>query len=206
MNILILDHIDQIQIDLDSPPINNIQSLDYSREGIIYLANYVKNQEENFKKSPIGEASFAFGSSHTGGLLPNFFHWFAVTSCSYARTVELMNLMSEKKWSTKDLITNKDVVKDLCDKYLKRVIPEVYEWRNKIAAHFAATDPRKDNAATLEFSLLSPISWRNSHYYAGTINWASEGSESTLPEWSLVEVFEQKFIPRYWPSIKIGKN
>ena len=82
-------------------------------------------------------------------------------------------------------------------------IKEVLLWRNKIAAHFAITDPRKDdNIATLEASLFYPAIFDNERYRTGAMIF-SRGQEnisveSNIPYWSPTEVFElvaKRFMP-----------
>ncbi|PJA90357.1 MAG: hypothetical protein CO137_00485 [Candidatus Magasanikbacteria bacterium CG_4_9_14_3_um_filter_32_9] len=88
-------------------------------------------------------------------------------------------------------------------KYTEKIIPEVFHWRNKIAAHLSAVDPyMEDNSAMLEVSLMNPISWSNPHYYASAFNWSNMEGSSNLKQWSVVEIFD-RLKPRYWPEIEL---
>ena len=45
------------------------------------------------------------------------------------------------------------------DDYVKRVLPAVHIWRNKVGAHFAKVKPKKeDTPADLALSVMFPIS------------------------------------------------
>ncbi len=55
-------------------------------------------------------------------LVACYFHWYAVTVCNYAKLVG---------W----LANDGDSIK--AREYMERVLPQVYLWRHKVAAHFA---------------------------------------------------------------------
>ncbi len=103
-------------------------------------------------------------------------------------------------------------VKESVDGYIN-AIPELYDvvvWRNKVGAHFAITAPHKsDNIATLDMSIMFPVTFSNSQYRVGewtlTRNNSSGSYSSAIPCWSVTEVFEN-LIPRYWPKISIATS
>ncbi|MGF1845265.1 hypothetical protein L4C39_19145 [Vibrio clamense] len=74
----------------------------------------------------------------------------------------------------------------------KEFLPKpVKKWRNKVAAHYAAADPKSgDNVATLMQS-LSVLPAYNSPYYtvAGT-SFDFDGKSSQLEEWALTKVYD----------------
>lgn len=83
------------------------------------------------------------------------FHWYAVTVCSYVKMVG---------W----LVNDGDSTKAL--KYIKDIIPAVYVWRNKVAAHFAEIAPKKeDNPADLGKSVMFPISFDDDAFCTGSL-------------------------------------
>ena len=88
---------------------------------------------------------------------------------------------------------------------MERVLPQVYLWRHKVAAHFAIIDPRKaDNAADLAKSVMFPISFDDDAFYANSLilTQTSGGKSSTSRQdmrWSLTYT-HRSLIPRYWPS------
>ena len=71
------------------------------------------------------------------GLLSCAFQWYAVSACNYAQLVGWL------------ATHNPEAAKD----YMKKVMPRVSQFRNKVAAHFAITDPRRDNEADLAASV-----------------------------------------------------
>jgi hypothetical protein len=96
------------------------------------------------------------------------------------------------------------VISTKAREYMKHVLPEVYLWRHKVAAHFAIIDPRNDdNAADLAMSVIFPVSYDDDAFYTGslklTIN--TRGKQSTSRQdmrWSVTHT-HKKLIPRYWP-------
>jgi hypothetical protein len=102
-------------------------------------------------------------------------------------------------------------IKKACDNYVKTLpeIQEVLKWRNKISAHFALTDPRKDdNIATLEASIIYPVGFEVDRFRTGTMIFSRGDStvnhESEIPRWSLTELFEE-LINRFWPDVTLNK-
>jgi len=194
-----LDYIDKIIVNLENSHTHNLDTLKYLGEGILFLANLIKKEEEILKKGPYTKSTFFLGSS-SNKFLPNVFNWFSISVTSYCRTVKFLDIMQKNNWTTKDVFRNKQKIKDGCEEYIKKVVPEIYTWRNKIAAHYAITDPKKeDNEATLEYSLLTPVTWLNNHYCVGALNLEKENEASSMPKWSIIETLEEKLIPRYWP-------
>jgi len=118
------------------------------------------------------------------------FHWYAVTVCNYIRMVGWLTYGQNP--------TN-------ARKYVERVIPAVYVWRNKVAAHFAVPDPKKeDSAADLAMSVMFPISFYDNAFYAGLLKLSiGEGGKSSTSRgdmrWSLTHT-HYDLTPRYWPT------
>jgi hypothetical protein len=197
----IIDYKNNIEIDFENSPVNNIQHvLQYTADGIVFLVNIVKNEEDKKANTLLGEAVFhGLSNNESTRLLANYFNWFAISVVNYIRLVGLLDIMVKNNWGTKDINSNSEEIRSHCNKYLKEVAPEIYNWRNKIAAHFAITDPKNDNVGTLEFSVLNPISFRKPHYYVGTLQFIASEESSSMQEWSLVDIFENRLIPRYWP-------
>ena len=46
---------------------------------------------------------------------------------------------------------------DPAREYMKSVLPRVAQYRNKVAAHFALVDPRRDNDADLAARVMTQI-------------------------------------------------
>lgn len=131
-----------------------------------------------------------------GGILENkpmevlscAFQWYAVSVCSYARLVGWL--------ATGDSKSARD--------YIQKVMPRVYNYRNKIAAHFALTDPRNDNEADLEASIMTQVIYYGGRLCAGSLTpilgpGENEISVSRELSWSLT-MAHQRLTPRYWPD------
>lgn len=213
MNKIIIDYIENIEVDFDNAPIDNLQALDYLQDGIFHLAGLVKTKEaRNTKSSGVGESGYIPGketqfywsnTNSENNLLLNQFNWFVISCINYIRIVALVDIMMKNNWKINDIKGHTEEIKKYCSGYTEKVIPELLRWRNKISAHPSAADPRViDNIGLLEFSLMNQLTFASPHYYVGGFNWSNSGEESDLAPWSLIEVFENRLIPRYWPDIQ----
>ena len=121
--------------------------------------------------------------------LPSAFQWYAVSAYNYARLVGWL--------ATRD----NEFVKG----YVKKVMPRITEYRHKIAAHFAITQPRNDNKADQIASIMTNIIYANQHLLAGAISEKlidENGNEVVAKNktaWSLTKS-HLELIPRYWPN------
>lgn len=202
MPILTLDHIDRIEIDPDTFPVANLHALGYMPRGLHLLAHMTRHHEREVLHHHRGIVLWAMGPP-AADLITNWFTWFSISLSSYLRLVRLVGLMKEHGWGTADLLPNRELIKTTCVDYVQRVAPEIYLWRNKVAAHPAFTDPFKaDSLGTLELSVMNPVAFRAPYYRTGTIRWSTGGHDSALAEWALTEVFEQ-LAPRLWPQLAL---
>ncbi len=113
--------------------------------------------------------------------------------------------MTQKGWTSLDVRQpqNHKPIKTHCTKYVKELVPEIYDWRNKVSAHFAITDPdRKDNLATLEYSIMNAISYSRPYFEAGGFIWTTGGEKSQLPKWALTQTYE-RLANRLWPDLSL---
>lgn len=191
--------------------INTLMNLKY---GLIQLYNSVRPMElKLIEENNDGELLF-FGNHPSiprefHNLLPCLFHWFGTSVCNYTRLVGYI-VCKEQGLITQQMESeniNIRQIKDACNNYVKNVeeIKEVLKWRNKIAAHFAITDPRaEDNIATLEASIIYPIGFTATRYKTHNFNFSKiEDTNiiaSELPQWSLTETFEV-LKDRFWPEV-----
>ena len=180
---VILDYIDGLELhDEDLGRYSNeLGSLGYLSTGLSYLNAQVRNAEtEVLSRVPQNESVFVFGKGPPLGGAPQelvacAFHWYSVTACNYVRLVGWLGSGGDDREARA---------------YLKRVLPEVTRWRNKVGAHFAQTDPRRDDSpADLAASIMFPISFDEDAFYAGsltlTLGTSSQaGGEATeIPNW-----------------------
>jgi hypothetical protein len=139
-----------------------------------------------------------------------YFQWFGVTLSNYVRLVGFIRGLHRgeiKRADLRDKTTFK-AIKSVVDDYVNSVseISNVLVWRNKVGAHPAITYPHKDdNIATLDMSVMHPVSLSNARYHVGEFELVrQEGVEhvSQFPQWSLTQIFES-LIPRFWPELKV---
>jgi hypothetical protein len=120
------------------------------------------------------------------GLLSCAFQWYAVSACNYAQLVGWL--------STRDPESAKE--------YVKKVMPRLSLYRNKVAAHFAITDPRRDNEADLAASVMTHIVFAQGRLCAAALTPVLKAREDNVPvsrdlSWSLTLAHES-LVQRYW--------
>jgi hypothetical protein len=192
-----IDHIDKLQLSENEAKkyFNELRSLDYLAQGLWFLYYNLQRIEAKITEG-VGKDKqvFIFGNAPemqgiNQYLVACAFHWYAVTVCNYVRMVG---------WLTHNQR------KDGAIAYTKKIIPAVYLWRNKVAAHFAITDPKQDdNVADLVKSVMFPISFADDAFYTGSLIPAiSTGGKKNISRqemrWSLAHT-HRNLIPRYWP-------
>src|SRR4051794_31342179 len=178
--------------------------------GMKQIATMIKNQEAVFEQAIGKGKSVQYGatSNEERELLDTiacFYHWFGTSLCNFARLVGFIKGLHEKQFSKTDLRDRAkfESIKKLIDAYVATIdeLKPVRVWRNKVFAHFAVTDPFKDdNVATLDMSVIFPVSF-DGRYVVGGMKMTRKNSsgvhESQLPRWSITEVFET-LEPRFW--------
>jgi hypothetical protein len=122
------------------------------------------------------------------GLLSCAFQWYAVSACNYAQLVGF-------------LATGKP---DDAKAYMRRVLPRISLYRNKVAAHFAMADPRRDNEADLAASVMTHIVYARGRLCAAALTPVVKGATTEVVvsrdySWSLTLAHE-RLTPRYWPN------
>jgi hypothetical protein len=200
-----LDVIEGITYNPTLHPIKNCHPLEYLPEGIHRLALSVRAEEIRKLNSTSLFDSANFSSmcfdSKTFSIVCEF-HWFANSIVNYARLVGFVEIMGKQGWEIEHLSDKRigTEVNEHCRRYVQRVMPDVYIWRNKVSAHFAATDPfSKDNWGTLQDSMIHPISYSRPYFFANSHSFSKGGEVSEIPEWSLTQTFE-KLSSRFFPQ------
>ncbi|MGP0594607.1 hypothetical protein ACTRXD_18975 [Nitrospira sp. T9] len=208
---IVLDHINSIGYDPKFSPIPNPHALMYLSTGLHSLAKFVRNKEikiiEKYKKRGINPPMVMVLSNHEiDPILHSMFNWYATDLVNFIRLIGLIDALQINKLKYKDVsqdATIRTKINEHCTNYIKKVHPDIYLWRNKVSAHFALTYPRKgDNLATLESSVMFPVSYERPYLEAGGLKWVLGEDESQLPNWKLTKVFED-LMARYWPERKI---
>ncbi len=200
-----LDH--KIPLDLPNEQANEfhgeLQSLSYLTSGLFLLYHQTKKFEAKVlerraerKGAPI---LFTYGSHPPGmedipqDLVACFFHWYAVSICNF---VWVVGWIGSRVGATYLSV----------NEYALGVIPEVVNYRNKVAAHFAKVKPKRgESKLDRDASVIFPIGFSDA-FEAGswTLGRTVEGAreESTIKPWKLTEVHED-LIPRYWPDLPV---
>jgi hypothetical protein len=199
MSLVTLDHIDGIEVHNDHPALQGNHALEYLPHGLRALAATVRAQENIMLQSGNAPDCLITFNPTEYALEACYFNWFSVSAINYCRLIALIDFMNKHNLEIRDINANKDDVKKFCTDYSKKVIPEVHKWRNKIAAHFAITDPYKDDGiGTLEASILIPVSYNKPYFVAS--EWQSGMTPpSDIPKWKLTEEYEKLAI-RFWPD------
>lgn len=199
MKNIIIDHVENISVDEDSFHAE-LGTLQYLGVGLFSLAGNLRAIEIELNKT---EGLVFSTNTHSGGdvrrtaMVACFFHWFINSLYNYVRLVRYIEGENKNMG-----FTSKDQRDKFYNDYLKKVIPDILVWRHKVAAHFAKTKPESENIATLEASVMYPITFIKPYLRAGALKWSTNGASSILPEWSLTESFEKLGI-RYWPDFKL---
>ena len=188
-----MDHVENLELlDEDAEQhFNELRSLHRLRIGLSYLDYQVQKIEAEARErlNAKDNVVHSFGNDPRLEGIPQdlvacAFDWYSVTACTFVRLVG---------W----LVNGGNTVR--ADEYLRRVLPEVSVWRNKVGAHLALTDPRKeDTPLDLARSVMFPLSFFEDAFYADAL--LVFGSP-TRPhrKWSLTHTHRQ-LSSRYWPS------
>jgi len=195
---MIIDYIDNLVLSDNEAQkhYNELHSLGYLAKGLNFLYDQAQKLEAEVAKRVVNNKQvLIYGNAPQLQGIPQdlaacAFHWYAVTICNYVKMVG---------W----LVYGGDSTK--ARGYMGGVLPQVYLWRHKVAAHFAIIDPRKDdNPADLAKSVMFPISFDGDAFYANslTLTLSRGGKSSTSRQdmrWSLTHV-HRALTPRYWPE------
>jgi hypothetical protein len=211
-----LDTVVGVTIDY-SEHFNEVRTLQMLSAGLMRIADDLRRRESAWEQANGGEFKvYVYGLDMDGtkgnlDLIACLFHWFGVSLVNYARLVGFIKALSNRDFTRNDLSDPAKFkrITHIVDTYVKAVpeLDSVLRWRHKVGAHFAITAPHKDdNVATLDMSVMFPVTFTNGRYRVGELMLTrsnSTGSHSSeLPCWSVTEVFEL-LLPRYWPHIAV---
>lgn len=198
----VLDHLDHIQVPgkVFEQSVNEYWALLYLWEGLEFLYRQVKACDERVKQkvNPDGQNEILITGNHPhlqgipNSLLTCAFHWYAISACQYVRTVGTIAYRQDNK-------------RQQALDYLKKVIPEVRVYRDKVAAHFSWNSKHpEDNDAERLLSAMPQLGFRNDSFFVGSLTVAlSKGGKKSnsgkIKPWSLCKVHEQ-LRERYSPN------
>ncbi len=194
---MILDFIDKLELP-DTEVENHYDArmaLARLGEGLFWIHQEVTKIEIELRKEAAKDntqVAIAGGmlENQPFGLLSCAFQWYAVSACNYAQLIGWL--------ATRDTNSAK--------KYVKKVMPRLLNYRNKVAAHFAITDPLRDNEADLAASVMTHIIYVRGRLCAAAITpvLKNNGQEITVSKdfsWSL-SLAHERLVPRYWANGK----
>ncbi|MBX7105461.1 MAG: hypothetical protein K1X57_15355 [Gemmataceae bacterium] len=214
MSVVQLDQVEELIVDSQSY-FNEVRTLGMLQTGLKSLAGQIRGREMRYADVTKAMTCFQMGGTSPEEVaeldfIACIFHWFGVSICNYARLIGFIRGLELKEFGRDDLKdkTTFERIKTSVKRYVES-IPElapVLVWRNKVGGHFAITDPRKDdNIATLNMSVMFPVTLESGLYFVGGISLTQENSagahSSAIPRWSVSEVFEE-LLPRYWPNLR----
>jgi hypothetical protein len=166
MGRVVIDHVVKSEVDVDEYH-NELVARETLKAGLRHIANHFIRRESIWRAAGGDKFKYMnFGQDLDGtyGELPLhacMFHWFANTLSNYSRITGLIHCLATRVVSRADLgiKARSKTVKDAVDEYVNGVseIAAPIKWRNKVSAHFAITDPRADNLATLDMSVVFPV-------------------------------------------------
>lgn len=199
---------------------NELPTLGYLQTGLndlyqktkIYEYYLQKYEEASGKRNLQGWGlEFLDLPSNGARLIPCYFHWFGTSMVNYIRLVGFLDGIASKAFTREDLESSKggEKIKAHCDEYLKSIkeLAAVRFWRNKIAAHFAITDPKtrgleRDNLALLNLTTMFPVGFSGGRFIVGQfghsrLDKTGVAHSANLPPWSLTLVYEA-LLPRFF--------
>lgn len=210
---MVLDFVKDIRINPHEPRLLHSHLIESHRLALHHLASQVRSAEQAHIDANIWPS---VGREE----IPDFvywepvtfcsFNWFAISLTSYLRLIALVDVCNRYSWTLDDLVANSKAVNKECEEYVRGIVPAVLKWRNKVAAHPAATSPigkghsrlDADNLATLLQSYSCPVSRVAGYFEVGRMKWKIDGEVSDLQPWSLTSVYEA-LTPRFWPDTAI---
>ncbi len=178
--------------------------------GLNLLAQTVRAQEIHMMQT--SNSLFRYDAD-SNPEFPTLFNWFSLTFNNHLRQIALVELMQERGWTAAELLDkdNAQATKEHCTDYAKSVDADLYRWRNKAAAHSAATDPairrdasQSDTQRLLEQSVWINLVYQAPYYTIGNMQPQGMLPAEGLPIWALTEKFE-RHRARFWPTYLLPK-
>jgi len=200
--VTVLDYIDNITVpgNVFKEPANEYWALVCMWQGMEYLYRQASRCDGIVKHrvNPEGKVTYvSLGNDPqfrgiSKALLTSAFHWYAMSAYQYVLTVGA-------------IAYRQDTTRPIPPDYVKKVIPQILAFRDKVAAHFAwAKNHSKDTDAERLASILPPLAFTDDSFHVGvfavTVRRAGKVSHSrAIQPWSICRVHEQ-LRKRYWPD------
>lgn len=215
---VVLDHVRAPQLTLSLERVhamrNQVAALDRLMYGMRFCVNCVSDQESKLQRVASEEGLRFAGLGLTGfkeygveeGIIYSCFDWYAINVC---RFFQLRAFISDQLDGAAERVKK-------AKEYRRTVCGNVNTFRDKIAAHFAETDPwlrpgpQQDNLADLYTSTMLTIGFHTGRFRAGAaLGGVVVGEDMIEPQhdiaWSLTEFHETVVLPRVTGS-RANKN
>lgn len=199
---IILDNEKNIVFDTEKPPVINYNPLVYIPEGLYYLAWNVRKKEREILEY-FGDSLVFLKSVPDTSVLVCYFHWFSISVVNYLRFVGMVDYLykNKLKYGIDTNENDKIEINKYSNEYVKSIVPDIYIYRNKISAHFAATSPYKsDNLGTLNYSISHCVEFERPYFYACSLKYSFNNEEAKIPKWPLTKKFED-LSKRFWKNL-----
>lgn len=200
---IVLDHIENIVLP-ENFPIKNLHALKYHSEGLYYLAKNIRDEE--IRKYKLGAPLYEAISMENHDILMNMFNWFSISIINFVRLVGFVDYVVKNQLTQNQLKEQKTKksIKKYTNNYVKKIIPDIVLYRNKLSAHHSLIDPwENDNLATLFTSSMNTIVYRKPYFEASLFIQHSDGKSNIKP-WILTKLYEELCL-RFWPTIHLEK-
>lgn len=138
----------------------------------------------------LGNMGFDAGDHYASQNGTVHFDIFSIYLNNYISLLALRELL-ESGFTYDDLRKDKGpLVKKKKEYRAKYISDPVLHWRNKVGAHYAASDPLNDNVATMMMSVAMLPTFNGSVYEVGVLKYVhSDGEEDSFMPWSVTEVY-----------------
>jgi hypothetical protein len=178
------------------------------RDSLIELAWQVRQRE--IELLPEGHTRWV-GLPCPHPFIYGAFSWFATSLTAYLQLLPLADRLRQNPATITSIIADRESVKAGGAALLNEVCPAVKYWRDKVGAHAAMADPRKDNSlALLLASVTYAITASNGRFHVGVgahlvfpLGSRTEPeSVHTWESWSITETFD-RLSSRFWPDASL---
>jgi hypothetical protein len=189
---VVIDHLDNIRLERDTAEVfqNELAALGHLRGGLDFLDRRVREVEEEMLERTLRRSDLIPDpwEALSTSWVASAFHWYSTSAHQYAQTVGWLATQNAKGAKA----------------YAARALPELTVWRHKVGAHYARTDPRKDDSlADLISSVQFPVTFHGTEFWAGMHPIAIRDAgrlrfSRNDMAWSLTRV-HRDMCTRYWP-------
>ncbi len=141
------------------------------------------------------------------------FNNFSVNYCNFFSLLALRELTQTNCFN--DLMIDKKSnkkIKEIYESYFNAGLAseDILKWRNKVGAHYAITDKRKENIATLNYLISVHPTLNDWRYEVGGTNLTINDEVSEFNGWSVTKEYEKltsnEKVKVFFESLNLGTN